>query len=171
MSASKVIWYYSSHLAAFGFWSSSPTRKDHICILPIGRQIRVSFFFSDWHWCGCSCHSWYGAALFLVPEQLLLILLPLSRILDRAEWYESRKFLHTYWDSWYSSTMLLYVSKCLLGTQLPASVMKSQVSQCPFTILKTLFLLEKLAFMTVLTGLWNRLSKNLFLGHGLSPCL
>ena len=40
--------------------------------------------------------------------------------------------------------------------------MKSGLPSTPFfTILMTLFLLVKLAFMTTLTGLWNRLSNNL----------
>ena len=49
MSASKLIRYFSSHPAAFGFQASTPPHN--ISLNSANRK------FSDWSWCHCTCYS------------------------------------------------------------------------------------------------------------------
>ena len=61
MSAFKLIWYFSSHPAVFWFqYSSLPESSLESCKYNWSNNS----WFSDWHWCGCSYHSWYRAADF-----------------------------------------------------------------------------------------------------------
>ena len=55
MSASKLIHYFSSHPAAFGFQASTP--PDNISLNSANRKVDQSFRFSDWSGCYCTCYS------------------------------------------------------------------------------------------------------------------
>ena len=55
MSASKLIHYFTSHPAAFRFWSSTP--PDNIILTSANRKADQSLRFADGCWCCCSCHS------------------------------------------------------------------------------------------------------------------
>ena len=65
MSACKLIHYFSSHPAAFGFWASTP--PDNIILNSANRKANQSLWFSDWCWCCCQCYSWHRAT-YLLPE-------------------------------------------------------------------------------------------------------
>ena len=66
MSASKLIRYFSSHPAAFGFQASTPPNN---ISLNFGQQEgwSVSFRFPDWSGHHCTCYSWHRAAHFSSP--------------------------------------------------------------------------------------------------------
>ena len=57
MSASKLISYFSSHPAAFGFWASTP--PDNISLNSANRKAdqSLSDFQIGWYWCHCTCYS------------------------------------------------------------------------------------------------------------------
>ena len=56
MSTSKLICYFSSHPAAFGFWASTPL--DNISLNSANTKVDQSLSdFSDWCWCHCTCYS------------------------------------------------------------------------------------------------------------------
>ena len=89
MSASKLIWYFSSHLAASGSWSSS--LPDNITSNPANEKIdhSLSDFQTD---IDVAAYSTLDTEqLISIPELLLMIPLPLFRIL-MGEWYQSRKY-------------------------------------------------------------------------------
>ena len=65
MSASKLIRYFSSHLASFGFRASTP--PDNISLNSASRKVDQSLRLSDWSWCCCTCYSRHRATHFLSP--------------------------------------------------------------------------------------------------------
>ena len=75
MSVSKLICYFSSYPAAFGFWSSTPL--DNITLTSANRNADHSIGISDWYQCCCSCSSRSTcSSSFLASEVPLLILFP-----------------------------------------------------------------------------------------------
>ena len=103
MLASKLICYFSSDPAAFGFQSSTP--PDNITMNPANRKADESL--SGWHWCSWSCS-------FLTSELSLLIPFPLYQIL-KEEWFLFQECMN-----YLSRFMIFWTMLCLnqLVTQL-----------------------------------------------------
>ena len=67
----KLIWYFSSHLAVFGFWSHWSHQITSLWILPTGKQIRVPDLQTG---NSATAHATLDAEqIFLIPEHFLLI--------------------------------------------------------------------------------------------------
>ena len=69
MSTSKLIPYFSSHPAAFGFQASTP--PDNISLNSANRKVDQSLRFSDWSGCHCTCYSWHRATYFHLQVALV----------------------------------------------------------------------------------------------------
>ena len=106
MSASTLIWYFSSHPAVFGFQSSLP--PDIISLNPANRKTYQSLSNFQTSIGAAFMPLLIWRSLFLVPEQMLLIPLPLSRIL-MGNWYQSRQSLN------YSLRFMIFWTMLCLG--------------------------------------------------------
>ena len=84
MSASKLIPYFSSHLAAFGFKASPPD----IITLNLVNNTRA-FLMLGLALVKLLMPLWTHSSLFLIPALYLLIPLPLYRILMEVQKFQS----------------------------------------------------------------------------------
>ena len=72
MYVSKLIHYFSSHQASFGFWSSNP--PDNITLNPANRKADQSHLEFQTGICAAAHATQYGGAPFLTSKLHLLIL-------------------------------------------------------------------------------------------------
>ena len=108
MSASKLIHFFTSWPAAFGFWSSTP--PDSITLTPANRKADQSLIrISDWHWCCCSCHSQDGAAHFS-PQSCPCWYCFLSTSFWERSHSCVRSVWFTYQGSWHSGQCCVQLS-------------------------------------------------------------
>ena len=165
MWASILIHYFSSHPVAFEFQTCSPL--DNIILNPASKKTDQSFWFSGWHLCSCSCH--------LVTEQLIshtrTVLVDTTaspqgsdgRVIPVSEVHKLLTNIYDILDSEVSNWVgnRVHILAYLFNSTSRQLCEVWALHVFPFfTILRTLFLLMKLAFMVTLTGLWLRLRLN-----------
>ena len=161
--SSKLIWYFSSHPAAFGFWSSPPDKlHSESSQQEDGLE---SVWFLDWHWCGCLCHFWHRAAYFSYQNSSCWY-----HCLFSGFWRSANSSPGNTWIIMIHDILDSVVSKlvgnaahiwCLFLILLPGSIVKSGLHTVLFFPTLRIPLLVKLAFMAALTCLLHRLSNNI----------
>ena len=161
MSASKLINYFSIHSAAFGFWASTP--PDNTTLTSANKKAYHSLRFSYWCWGCCSCHLTQSNSSLTSRLPLLILffhIIPVSEVCELLLKVHNILDIAVFKQVGNSTHILVHVFN-------PVTRQHCEVWASQFPFLHSLgmwFLLVRLAFMAIFTGLWHRLSNSLSMG-------
>ena len=161
ISASKLIHYFSSHPAAFGFWSSTP--PDNITLISANRKANQSL--SEFQTgIGAAAHATLDTNQLISNPRVVLVdtlsCLPNSEggVRTVSKVHELLLKVHDILDNAVSKQVGNFAH--ILGhvlILLPGSVKRSGLhSSLFFTLSRKWFFLVRLVCMAVSTGLWHR---------------